>query len=137
MGVYGCIAVMAAKNVNNGMDPKDAWEIAYDKKYDRSSPSWGKGCPKGAFLGLYGGTGVNANYARAGLEYLRDNPDSNISASKLWDVLRTNYPNLDLPLTHNGQMDVVLSLYREGLIKQTEQLLLIGLSLSEARNGKI
>jgi len=70
-----------------------------------------KGCPKGAFLGLYSfDCGLNASYAKHAIEILRANPTKHFTARELWNAIGNQGK------AHNQQMDVVLSLWSEGYI---------------------
>ncbi len=111
MGKYSEVAVKAAQYVNDGNEPLVAWEKASCEVFKHGSSSQKKGCPKNAFLGLYGGKGKNATYAQAALAYLKANPNQNITADELWAIIMAGVHK-----AHNHQMDVVLSLYKEGLI---------------------
>ena len=111
MGKYGEIAVKAARYISGGSEPRPAWEKASCEVFTPGSSSQKKGCPKNAFLGLYGGKGKNATYAQNALAYLKDNPNINISENELWAIIMSGNQK-----AHNNQMDVVLSLYKEGLI---------------------
>lgn len=112
MGKYGQVAVRAAKYVKEGNSARSAWETASCEIFERGSASQIKGCPKNAFLGLFAeGQGKNAEYAQTALRYLKSNPNKNVAADELWRIVMSGTPKV-----HNQQMDVVLSLYKEGLI---------------------
>lgn len=111
MGKYGEVAVKAAQYIKEGKDPLPAWEKASCEIFEPGSSSQKKGCPKNAFLGLYGGRGKNATYAQTALAYLKANPLQSITADELWAIVMSGTRKV-----HNHQMDVVLSLYKEGLI---------------------
>jgi hypothetical protein len=111
MGKYGDVAIKAARYVNEDIDPRAAWEKASCEIFEPGSSSQKKGCPKNAFLGLYGGKGKNADYARSGLDYLKAHPSVNVTEIELWEIVMKGVRK-----SYNHQMDVVLSLYKEGLI---------------------
>lgn len=111
MGKFGQVAVKAANYIQNGYEPQKAWETSSEEIFGTNNTSKDKGCPKNAFLGFYSGKGKNAEYARAALDYLKSNPDVDITVTELWKIATKGKAK-----THNGQMDVVLSLYKEGLI---------------------
>ncbi|MDD2269697.1 MAG: hypothetical protein PHY15_09185 [Eubacteriales bacterium] len=111
MGKYGDVAVKAACYVNEGHTPLIAWNKASCEIFKPGSSSQKKGCPKNAFLGLYGGAGTNAMYAQKALAYLKSNPNKNVTTYELWANVMSGVQKV-----HNQQMDVVLSLYHEGLI---------------------
>ncbi|MGI6699098.1 MAG: DUF6979 family protein [Christensenellales bacterium] len=111
MGKYGEIAVRAARYVNEGIDPTVAWEKASCEVFEPGSSAQKKGCPKNAFLGLHGGKGKNADYAKAALKYLKENPGTNVTENELWEIITEGTAK-----RYNQQMDVVLTLYKERLI---------------------
>lgn len=104
------IAVKAARYVKEGYEPLSAWEKASCEIFERGSSLQKKGCPKNAFLGLYGGKGKNAEYARIAWSYLEANPNEYVTASELWEIVMSGNQK-----AHNSQMDVVLALYNVGL----------------------
>jgi alcohol dehydrogenase class IV len=111
MGNYGRIAVNAAKNIDKYGSPESAWEKASCEVFAHGCSSQKKCCPKKAFLGLYGGTGKNAEYAQAAVKYLKEHPGADIKPNELWEIVMNGVKKI-----HNSQMDVVISLYEEGLI---------------------
>jgi hypothetical protein len=111
MGKYGDVAVKAAQYVNEGYAPLSAWEKASCEVFEPGSSSQKKGCPRNAFLGFYGGKGKNAEYAKTALNYLQSNPNKNVTPKELWSIVMSGEKK-----THNNQMDVVLALYKAGLI---------------------
>jgi hypothetical protein len=109
MGQYGQVAIKAAQYIADGEKPRAAWEIASCEVFTPGSAMQKKGCPRNAFLGLYGDTGYNARYAQTALKILKDNPGKAYTEAELW--------NLVIPgKAYNQQMDVVLSLFNAGLI---------------------
>ena len=110
MGQFGKAAVRAAEYIQIGTRPEFAWKKATEEII--SSPSSRvKGCPKGAFLGLYSSNcGLNASYAKRALEILRANPTKCFTAEELWYAIGNQEK------AHNQQMDVVLSLWNKGYI---------------------
>ena len=116
MNKYGLTSIKAAKLVDQGFSPSDAWEKASCEFFERGSAAHKKGCPKNAFWGLYENDRVklskNALYAVKALEYLRKYPQEVISVKKLWNIAT----NGEL-ISHNSQMNVVLELWKSGLIK--------------------
>ena len=111
MGQFGKAAIRAAEYIQVGMCVKSAWKKAAEEII--SSPSSrAKGCPRGAFLGLYTPDyGLNASYAKHALEILRANPKKSYTADELWSAIGNRGK------THNQQMDVVLSLWNKGYIQ--------------------
>lgn len=111
MDKYGQIAVKAAKYIQKGKTPRVAWEIASCEIFEPGSSSQVKGCPRNAFIGLYGGSGKNAEYAQKALAYLKSHPNKYITEFELWGIVMSGEVK-----AYNHQMDVVLALYREDLI---------------------
>lgn len=126
MGVYGEIARAAAGLASQaGLAPLDAWRSAVHARYP--DPAMRRNalrhtCPKGAFLGLcqaghVRGVGPGGavrsvksrQYALAALEKLRNNP-----------ALAADKTRLEAEVfggrTPNDEVDVVLTLWREGLL---------------------
>lgn len=111
MNKYSQIALKAAKYVKEGLNPEEAWEKASCEIFEKGSNSQKKGCPKNAFIGLYGinTNSKNAQYAIKALNYLKDNKINDITTKELWDIVGVG-------ISHNHQMNVVLALYKEGMI---------------------
>tara|TARA_R110002072_G_scaffold36000_1_gene105925 strand:+ start:579 stop:989 length:411 start_codon:yes stop_codon:yes gene_type:complete len=120
MNKYGTAAIKAAKE---GENPIESWEKA-TKVLFKSSDSQKKSCPKSAFLGLceaglvkdipkgnYVKSIKNKEYALKAVEILRQNTETTFSPKELWKKLDLEDKN------HNSQMDVVLGLWENGLIK--------------------
>ena len=107
---YAETAVIAAKYVNAGLPPRSAWEKASCEIFIPNSFSQKKGCPRNAFLGLYGGTGKNAEYAQKALKILKSG-NTNISERDLWQIVTGNSGK-----AYNSQMHVVKALFDEGLV---------------------
>lgn len=73
MNKYARTAILAAKYVQIGNSPGQAWKKASCEVFAPGSASQKKGCPKNAFIGLYGESdSVNGQYAQRGLAYLRN-----------------------------------------------------------------
>lgn len=117
---YGNVAVLAAQKQGN---PIDAWEKAAQQEIESES-SRKKGCPRSAFLGLceeglvnnfqkgkyMQKDSLNKKYAIHAIKLLQQKPElanENNASTKLWELL-----NL-CDKSHNGQMDVVLALWKE------------------------
>ena len=111
MNKYAQVALLAAQYVKEGISPASAWEKASGEVFIPGSPSQKKGCPKNAFLGLYGGKGINAEYARKGLAYLQANGLANITEQYLWNIITEGNGK-----AYNSQMHVVMALFNAGLI---------------------
>jgi hypothetical protein len=108
---YAQVAILAAQYVKSGSSPINAWEKASCEIFTPGSSMQKKGCPKKAFLGLYGQTSVNGGYAKKGLDYLKKHGSESISPMKLWKIVTDGNGK-----THNGQMDVVIALFDANLI---------------------
>lgn len=127
MNKYGVTALEAVQLCTKqpSLSPKKAWQTAANKCFGESTSAADKGCPKNAFLGLceegliegiepgsYTRSKKNKQYALKAVEILKRFPSSAIDPKQLWDLV--------LPgkiITHNSQMDVVLSLRKACLIK--------------------
>lgn len=102
----------------------DGWKMEA-KELDFSESMINKGCPRNAFLGLcssglvknipkgiYTKSIKNRTYAEKAVEILKINPDLANAPSRLWEILQTEVKN------HNGQMNIVCALWKNGLIEQ-------------------
>ena len=139
MGAYGRAAIDAARSCGRSENgcPKIAWADAVEKEFPRDKckdSSREKSCPRGAFLGLCEKgfvvgikrvpdsdrrPNVNADYAVDAVTLLwRDASLADSTPMELWrEVLRSLPVEQPRPKTHNKQMHVVLSLWREQLIR--------------------
>ncbi|CVK33748.1 DUF6979 family protein [Methanoculleus bourgensis] len=124
MGNYGRAAVRAVKLIHDGTckNPEDAWRKALNE-YTHSESSRNKSCPREAFLGLceegmvmgipagdYTSSTKNKAYAINAVGILRESKRE-LKQKDLW---KRAAPGTD---HHNGQMDVVLSLWEQGFIR--------------------
>jgi hypothetical protein len=114
MGKYGECAVLAVDRITNSLeDPKTAWKNAAVAVFPLSKSSQAKGCPKGAFLGLCGEgfvKGVEQGHALDAIKILKNTPRLSEDPYALWHAVPSHASH------DNGQMDVVISLWRNGLI---------------------
>jgi hypothetical protein len=122
---YGAVAVAAVKLAHGGLDPVGAWPEAALAIFPHSASQRDKDCPKGAFLGLcqeglvagvqagkYTRSIDNKGYAIRAVELLASDPRLAEPGPKvLWDRVIGGVTK-----SHNGQMDVVLALWRNGLL---------------------
>ena len=123
MSVFGDSAVRAVKLISEKSmtDPEEAWNQAINSM-TTSVVTREKGCPKSAFLGLcemglvrgipkgtYTTSYDNKRYAISAIEKLRSNPSLSSNRDKLWALVAGG-------IAPNGQMDVVLSLWKNNLI---------------------
>lgn len=119
---YGEAALMAARS-SAGTNPVARWDAAMERLYPTSPTSRKKGCPRGAFLGLceeglvkgippgqYTASKENKAYAVQAAALLADETRK-WSIGELWRAASN-----DPEKTHNSQMDVVLALWKNGLI---------------------
>jgi hypothetical protein len=124
MGKYGQAAVMAAGLIesNRTNSPLEAWNIATAEIFGEGTHGQKKGCPRGAFLGLceeglvrgiapgkYTDSQKNKSYAIRGVELLKQDSSLLECPFKLWNAI-------GIKKSHNGQMDVVISLWNNNLI---------------------
>jgi hypothetical protein len=123
---YYKIAKEAARRikVGNSTSEKDTEKILrYREVWDevaeeiaKSKSSKEKSCPRGAFLGLIlghpcvnknGSINKNAQYALAALEILKEGGKED--KKYLWESIK----EIRTAQTHNGQMDVLLALWKD------------------------
>lgn len=132
MGQYGGVAVSSAKLMAEGtLSPLAAWNLACTNLI-ASASSRKKGCPRKAFLGLCAAgflnstfindydveeaiNSKNGKYAMVAVEFLRAQPQLAKSKHNLWVKVLNSFGD-DLEKKHNGQMDVVISLWENGYI---------------------
>jgi len=126
MGQYGKAALEAVRLVvDENMTPKDAWETAICK-YTDSESSQKKSCPQNAFLGLcaegmirgipsvsYNAGPKNKEYAIEAVRILRKDPTLSANKTVLWKRVMNKCHK---SISHDGQMDVVTSLWNNELI---------------------
>ena len=134
MGGYGKAAVKAVKRFVSGDagSPKGAWDKAIIEFYESKSCRE-KGCPKAAFLGLckegmvrgipagsYTSSQFNKAYAVEAVRILQGQSALSSGSKGLWDKVMLSLKNKGLidkeGTSHNGQMDVVVSLWNASLI---------------------
>jgi hypothetical protein len=121
---YGEAALMAARKMSStDINPISRWESAMATLYPTSPTAQKKGSPRGAFLGLceeglvkgipagrYTASKDNKGYAVRAAALLIEGKQ-NWSTSELWRAVEC-----DPAKTHNGQMDIVLALWKNDLI---------------------
>jgi hypothetical protein len=121
---YGEAALIAARQGGSGpADPGARWEKALLQLYPTSPTSRKKGGPRGAFLGLceeglvkgipagnYTASKENKAYAVHAAALLAKGTQS-WSTTALWNAVTS-----DPEKKHSSQMDVVLALWKNGLI---------------------
>ena len=128
MGQYGKAAILATRLYCEGRasSPRDAWVCAIATETDSES-SRDKCCPMDAFLGLcdeglvrgipagqYGpANNVNGRYAIDAYRLLQAEPRLTSDKPSLW--ARIPDPRAE---NQNGQLDVVIALFSNGLLTQ-------------------
>ena len=120
---YGEAALMAVRMETYGkaITPAERWDDAVSKLYPTFPAARKKGCPRGAFVGLceaglvkgiapgaYGQAHRNKDYAVEAVRLLK--AETHKTISQLWAAVA------DEDKAHNAQMDVVLALWKNGLI---------------------
>ena len=123
-GKYGQCAVHAVGIARQHAEtPKTGWSKATGHVFSNGKAARDKGCPKGAFLGLcedgivrgiprgqYTSSRLNKRYALDAVEVLIRTPQLSADKDSLWNAVP------DHPLHENGQMDVVIALWLNGMI---------------------
>ena len=126
MGKYGDAAIEATTFLLTGKEnsPLEAWASAVRAIFPKSISSQRKGCPKTAYLGLceeglirgvppgkYTRASGNKSYAISAVKLLRKEPALAGNKEMLWSkVMRGERKR------PNNQMDVVIALWKRGLI---------------------
>jgi len=128
MSKYGKCATESAKLIllDPAVNPRKAWQITSSRIFGRGTSSQRKGCPKDAFLGLcevglvkdipggsYTRSVKNKRYSIVAVAKLEEKPDFASDWKALWRL--ASGPEKK---QHNGQMDVVLSLWKNGFIEK-------------------
>jgi hypothetical protein len=126
MGKFGDVAILATKLLHEGKvsSPVEGWEVAVREVFPASASSQEKGCPKCAYLGLceegivigvppgkYCGSVKNKGYSLKAVSFLKHTPHKATDAQTLWYQIMRGERKV-----HNHQMEVVLSLWNEGLL---------------------
>ncbi|MGE6666670.1 DUF6979 family protein [Paenibacillus xylanexedens] len=128
MGKYGDAAVRTVKYLSEHKQdsPNKAWDEVTIQIFGEGSSSQKKGCPKNTFLGLceegllegiprgiYTNSKKNKGYGLKAVKILgKIDKDKDINQRVLWkEVIE------DQDIKYNSQMDVVLALWREGMIR--------------------
>ncbi|WP_420125891.1 DUF6979 family protein [Longimicrobium sp.] len=124
---YGDVAIRAVEKIRSGTvdSPRAAWNEAAREVFPGRIHRQQKGCPRGAFLGLcdeglvrdvpagsYSRSIDNKAYALRAVELLREAPELATKGRRtLWNRVEAK------AASHNSQMDVVLALHHNGLLK--------------------
>jgi len=126
--IYGRTAISATKYCREeALHPGEAWKKAVSE-FTKNESSQKKGCPRCAFLGLcedgavsgipaahYCNSEKNKKYALNALSLLKQNPSLSDDKKTLWQAVMKAVGESE-GKAENGQLDVVLSLWRENLI---------------------
>lgn len=127
MGKYGEAAIKAVRIIKEGNTTSvvDAWNRSVAEIFPHSESSQIKSCPRGTFLGLcesgmvvgipageYTKSRDNKAYALKAVNFLRLDPMLVNDESVLWRKVIGNDEK-----RANSQMDVVISLWRNGLVE--------------------
>lgn len=124
MSKYGKVALEAVQIAQTGICPAEAWKLAAESEFGSCVASIKKGCPKSSFLGLaeegiiqgipsgnYTRSENNKRYALEALRILEQNNSYVNNRNELWlKACKSEFK------THNGQIDVVISLWSNGLL---------------------
>ena len=131
MGQYGQAALDAVQLLRTRLaqGPQEAWRQATISRFGNGTPSQEKSCPRGAFLGCcedglvrrvpaetYTRSRENKRYAVTAINLIKANPSlASLGERALWKRVLAH---LKLPTdkAYNDQMDVVLTLFRNGLM---------------------
>ena len=131
MSKYGEVACMAAEDARRGTSPECAWRRAAERVFPNQKSSREKSCPRCAFLGLaeqglllgippgeyIDSTATeNKRYTIRALKLLQDKPRLCDAPSLLWRLVMESEADPDK--SHNNQMDVVISLWKNGDIER-------------------
>ena len=126
MGNDGRAAITAARMLEQGTpsNPEAAWARAI-RRETKSSESWRKPCPQGAFLGLCKAGLIpgcearpslfrssSGDYAVRMVEAIRLDPQVLTDRKRLWRSAVGSAKKEE-----NSQIDIVVSLWREGIIE--------------------
>ena len=131
---YAQSALRAVQLLRAGMHtPESVWQHAVAETFPDSEDSRMKSCPRGAFLGLCRAgliegvphdpaapvdEGLNAGYARCAVELLRSEPQwASKKAGEIWQQVMERV-GTDPQKRSNAQMDVVLALWKAGVIRR-------------------
>jgi hypothetical protein len=115
--------------IKKNISPVLAWDKAVTVEFPDSISSQKKSCPKNAFLGLceeglieginsgdYTQSDLNKKYSITAIKILASHKNKTFSPPELWKAVLKKL-NADHEKQHNSQMNVVLALWNEGLIK--------------------
>lgn len=125
---YGLTAVESVELCLSdiAISPSEAWERMSIKNFGEGTSSQKKGCPRGAFLGLCQegyikgiskrvctSSNKNKQYAIEAVNTLKQSSALANDIMGLWRIILNGKS-----IKHNSQMDVVVSLWKRGLINE-------------------
>ncbi|WP_048063136.1 DUF6979 family protein [Methanococcoides burtonii] len=125
MTKYGEAAIKSADVIisNEGKSPRDIWDLITSDIFGEGTCSQKKGCPRNTFLALceegmikgitkgnYTNSRKNKEYALKAVKILKEKPNLENNPKALWIKV------IDEPKIHNGQMDVIIALWKNGYI---------------------
>lgn len=128
MNSYGRAATKAVDLYSTGLvdSPQKAWAEAIAEIFGQSTSSQVKGCPRDAFLGLceeglvkgiprgnYTRSKKNKKYALDAVTVLKRDPALAADPAGLWNKVMNGKRKV-----HNHQMNVVIALWRNGLLSE-------------------
>ncbi|NTV89017.1 MAG: hypothetical protein HGA22_01425 [Clostridiales bacterium] len=131
MNKYGQTAVLSMELINKRKtdNPVDAWKQASMQVFGGATSSQAKGSPRDTFLGLceaglvkgirtgdYTRSEKNKRYAIKAVEALKEVPALAENPDLLWRAV-LDYESTDASKAHNSQMNVVVGLWENGLIR--------------------
>jgi hypothetical protein len=121
---YGLTALKSVQNFKDSYSIIEIWSRSTKEVFPLSKSSQEKSCPKTTFLGLckeglvkgipkgnYTKSVKNKEYATRAVAILKQNTQTTFSPKELWDKLELGDKR------SNSQMDVVLALWENGLIR--------------------
>lgn len=111
---FGKCAIKAYELMKQKNLGEKAWEVAAKDILGDGTSASQKGCPKNAFLGLFGyRDNKNASYAKRAvilLDGISENDIVEMKPSKFWKKV------MKMEISHNSQIDVVFALRSKGYI---------------------
>lgn len=123
--MFGNTALRARELLIEGeaSTPRDAWNMAGGELFHRTT-YFSKGCPRAAFIGLceeglikgipagdYSAGEKNKKHTLKALQLLKEKANWKLNKTQWW-----NAATKDNPISHNHQLDVLLSLYENGFL---------------------
>lgn len=111
---FGECAIRAYELMKRKNLGEKAWDVAAKEILGDGTTASKKGCPKNAFLGLFGyRSNKNAGYAKRAVILLNEISENDIEEmrpNKFWKKV------MNMEISHNSQVDVVFALRSKGYI---------------------